>query len=68
MFAIDFKGHENLNAQEVPSVVGMRGFYIGGPIDDEYDFWKYRVDSMLAEGVLRPASWLGPRYFEAKGA
>lgn len=68
MFAIDFKGHENLNAQEIPSAVNMRGFYIGGALDGEYDFAKYRVESMIADGTLRPASWLGPKYFENKGA
>lgn len=67
MFAIDFKGYENLNAQEIPSAVGMRGFYIGGALGGDYDFDKYRVDTMISNGTLRPASWLGPRYFN-KGA
>lgn len=65
-FAIDFKGHENLNAQEVPSAVGMRGLYIGGALDGEYDFRSGRLENMIADGSLRPASWLGARYFEAR--
>ena len=60
MFAIDFKGQNNLTAQEIPSAVGMRGFYIG-ELKGEYDFCKYRVESMLRDGTLRPASYIGNR-------
>ncbi|MBO4228029.1 hypothetical protein [Bradyrhizobium neotropicale] len=58
MFAIDFKGQTNLLAQEIPSAVGMRGFYIGA-LKGEYYFFRYDCEKMLKEGTLRPCSWLG---------
>ena len=61
-FAIDFKGYENLSAQEIPSAVGMRGLYIGDQIDGEYDFHTSRFEQMLRDGTLRPASYIGHRY------
>ena len=60
-FVIDFKGHENLAAQEIPSAVGMRGLYIGQPLDGEYDFHRSRFEQMIRDGVLRPASYIGRR-------
>ena len=60
-FVIDFKGQENLAAQEIPSAVGMRGLYIGDSLDGEYDFPAYRFEQMLRDGTLRPASYIGPR-------
>lgn len=61
-FAIDFKGHENLVAQEIPSAVNMRGLYIGAPLGGEYDFYAYRFEQMIRDGVLRPACYIGHRH------
>lgn len=55
MFAIDFKGQINLTAVEIPSAVGMRGFYIP-ELNGEYDFQTYRIEGMLRSGDLRPVS------------
>lgn len=55
MFSIDFKGQTNLTAQEIPSAVGMRGFYIV-ELEGDYDFWTHRVEGMIASGELRPIS------------
>ena len=60
-YAIDFKGLTNLAAQEIPSAVGMRGLYIGGELNAEYDFAAYRFEQMLSEGTLRPACYIGSR-------
>jgi hypothetical protein len=60
-YAIDFKGHTNLAAQEIPSAVGMRGLYIGDALKGEYDFQTYRFEQMLRDGTLRPASYIGNR-------
>jgi hypothetical protein len=60
-YAIDFKGHTNLPSQEIPSAVGMRGLYIGGALNGEYDFPTYRFEQMLLDGTLRPACYFGHR-------
>lgn len=56
MFAIDFKEHRNLVAQEIPSAVGLRGFLIEGL--GEFDFEARRVAAMIESGKLRPVSFL----------
>jgi hypothetical protein len=57
-YAIDFKGHKNLLAQEIPSAVGMRGFYIHD-LGGDYDFrdFEYRI----AKGEAREVSFVGRR-------
>lgn len=59
-YALDFKGRRNLFAQEIPSAVGMRGFYIAD-LDGEYDFFTYDFDAMVRAGTARPASFIGRR-------
>lgn len=54
MFAIDHFGETNLTAQEVPSAVGMRGFYIPGR--GTFDWPAYLVRRMERDGTLRPCS------------
>lgn len=57
-YAIDFKGQENLLAQEIPSAVGMRGFYIHA-LNGEYDFDKERFASMIRNNQARECSFVG---------
>lgn len=59
-YAIDFKGQKNLLAQEIPSAVGMVGFYIHA-LDGEYDFHTYRFEEMKRTDQARPVSFVGNR-------
>jgi hypothetical protein len=54
-YAIDFKGRKNLIAYEIPSAVGMIGFYIPD-LDGDYDFFEYRWRGMLDRHEARPCS------------
>jgi hypothetical protein len=60
-YALDFKGRNNLLAQEIPSAVGMRGFYIH-ELGGEYDFrdFEYRI----AKGEAREVTFVGRRLDE----
>ncbi|QIW87577.1 hypothetical protein Ab1vBOLIVR4_gp60 [Agrobacterium phage OLIVR4] len=55
MYAIDFKGHKNLLAQEIPSAVGMIGLYIPA-LDGDYDFKSYDFQARIARGEFRQIS------------
>lgn len=57
-YAIDFKGRTNLLAQEIPSAVGMVGFYIHA-LGGDYDFPKSRFEGMIARNEARPVSFVG---------
>lgn len=57
-YAIDFKGHKNLLAQEIPSAVGMRGFYIHA-LGGDYDFSAYSFEMLVATSSARPVSFVG---------
>lgn len=59
VFSIDIFGASNAYAQEIPSAVGLRGFYIAG--HGEFDFSKHKVERMLSAGDLRPASYVEDR-------
>lgn len=59
-YSIDFKGHRNLLAQEIPSAVGMVGFYIHA-LDGDYDFHTHRFEEMKRTNVARPVSFVGKR-------
>lgn len=54
-FAIDFKGHTNLIAVEIPSAVGMRGLYIRD-LGGEYDFRHSDFDARIRAGSFRECS------------
>lgn len=46
LYKVDFKGHKNIYAQEIPSAVGMVGLFIpalGGDFDFSYIDFKGRV-------------------------
>nr|DAF77098.1 MAG TPA: hypothetical protein [Caudoviricetes sp.] len=55
MYAIDFKGHKNLLAQEIPSAVGMIGLYIPA-LKGDYDFKSYDFKARVERGEFRPIS------------
>lgn len=59
MFAIDFKGQTDLIAQEILSAVGMRGLFIQGM--GEFDFDAARFGFMIRSGQLRPCSFFDPK-------
>lgn len=59
-YAIDFKGHRNLLAQEIPSAVGMVGFYIHA-LGGDYDFGASRFEEMKRTNAARPVSFVGKR-------
>lgn len=59
-YAIDFKGQTNLLAQQIPSTVGMVGFYIHA-LGGEYDFFTSRFEGMLSRNEARPVSFVGRR-------
>lgn len=59
-YAIDFKGRRNLLAQEIPSAVGMVGFFIPD-LGGDYDFNKSRFEGMIARNEARPVSFVGKR-------
>jgi len=66
-YAIDFKGHENLLAVEIPSAVGMRGFYIHA-LKGEYDFFTYDWEQMLRDNRARPCTYVGDKLDRANKA
>lgn len=55
LYAIDFKGHKNLVAQEIPSAVGMIGLYIPA-LDGDYDFRSYDFKDRVSRGEFRQIS------------
>jgi hypothetical protein len=57
-YSIDFKGQRNLLAQEIPSAVGMRGFYIHA-LGGDYDFNASRFEGMVSRHEARPVSFVG---------
>lgn len=52
LYKVDFKGHKNVDAQEIPSAVGMVGLYIPA-LGGDFDFSSHDFKARVARGEFR---------------
>lgn len=52
MYKIDFKGLKNIDAQEIPSAVGMVGLFIPA-LGGDYDFSSFDFKARVSRGEFR---------------